>query len=804
MNLLRDAGYALRSFRRSPGFTAAAVVSIALGIAANTTVFSIVNGLLLGNLPVADAGRLVGFSGGRTFSYPDYVDYRDQAHDVFEGVCAHFPAVPASFGGGGEPERIWGQLVTGNYFGVIQPRFAFGRGITGEDEARARPVAVLSHALWRRRFAGDASIAGRTVLLNGLRFTVIGVTAPDFTGTDRGIRPEFWAPLAMRPQLLPDMAADVTENRGNSWLSIDARLKNGVSREQAQAAVTVIKKRIDDAWFKDNPRWRRRPVTLGDSGGLADGGSAAVGGLMAVLMGVVGLVLLIACANVANLLLARAAAREKEMAIRLSLGVGRGRLVRQLLTESLLLASFGAAIGLALAWLAAGALSRFEVPLPLPIVFDFTPDARVLAFTAGLTVLTAILFGLVPALRATRLDLTPALKGAGAGRGGASRTGMRGALVVVQVALSVVLLAASAMFLRSLKNAASIDPGLRPGEVLLMAVDPKLHRYTPEQTRRFIAQLRERVSALPDVRSVTFLDSLPLSIGGSSGDFKTADARQTNAHIYTVGSRFFETMGLPLLRGRDFAASDGKDAAIINEVMARRLFAGDDPVGRQLDARGAKYTVIGVAANAKSRTLGEEPVSCAYLYLEAAPEKIMSFYGISIAAKTGGNARRLAPALRAEIAALDPTLAVFNTMTMREHLAKALLLPRICALLLTVFAAVGLTLAAIGLYGVMSYSVRRRTREFGIRMALGAGRAKLLRMAARQGLVLTGIGLGAGLAAAAALSRFAAGLLYGAGGLDLTTLCAAAAVLMVAGLAAVLVPARRAAGIDPTEALRYE
>ena len=323
---------------------------------------------------------------------------------------------------------------------------------------------------------------------------------------------------------------------------------------------------------------------------------------MAVLMGVVGLVLLIACANVANLLLARAAAREKEMAICLSLGVGRGRLVRQLLTESLLLASFGAAIGLALAWLAAGALSRFEVPLPLPIMFDFTPDARVLAFTAGLTVLTAILFGGFLPWRATALDLTPALKGAGAGRGGASRTGMRGALVVVQVALSVVLLAASAMFLRSLKNAASIDPGLRPGEVLRMAVDPKLHRYTPEQTRRLIAQLRERVSALPDVRSVTFLDSLPLSIGGSSGDFKTADARQTNAHTYTVGRRFFETMGLPLLRGRGIAASDGKDAAIINEVMARRLFAGDDPVGRQFDARGAKYTVIGVAANAKSRT----------------------------------------------------------------------------------------------------------------------------------------------------------------------------------------------------------
>jgi predicted permease len=811
--MLRDALYALRTFRQNPGFTAVVILSIALGIAANTTVFSIVNGLLLGDLPVSEPDRLVAFSGGRSMSYPDYVDYRDQARDVFEGVAAHFPVVPASLGGTGEPERVWGQLVSGNYFSVVGVRPALGRGVApAEDEAPGRDaVVVLSHALWRRRFGADPAVIGRTVPLNGQPYTIIGVTPPGFRGTDRGIVAEFFAPLSMFAQLMPDLAVrgNPTQQRGNSWLSVSARLKRGVSRQQALAAVAVIKNRIDDTYFKGNEGRRQRPVTLAKSGGLVANLGKFVVGLMAVLMAVVGGVLTIACANVANLLLARATARQKEIAIRLSVGANRGRLVRQLLTESVLLSLLGAAAGFALAVWAARVISRLQLPFPLPIVFDFTPDLRVLAFTAALSLFTGILFGLAPALRATRPDLVAALKNETTVFGRTRRFGVRDALVVVQVALSLVLLAGSGLFLRSLQSASSIDIGMRPDNVLLMAVDPKLHRYSREKTQQFVSQLRERVSALPEVRSVTFLDSVPLSFGGTSNDFTTESGKdgvkRANADVYGVGMKFFETVQLPLRRGREFdLRTDAADVAIINENLAKKLFGGQDPIGRQLSSVGTKYTIVGVAGNTKSRTLGEEPAAVAYLFVELKPEQVMSFYGISIAVRTSGSPRKLERGVREQIAALDPTLAIFNTETMQEHINKALLVPRLCATLLAVFGGVGLTLAGIGLYGVMSYSTRRRTREFGIRMALGAGQGGVLRMVLRQGLVLAGIGIAIGLGVALSVTRFAASQLYGISATDRVTFLVVPAVLLAVALVAILVPALRASRIAPMSALRFE
>ncbi len=811
--LLRDVRYALRTIKNAPGFAAVIIISIALGIAANATVFSVANGLLWGVLPVKDPGRLVIFAEGESISYPDFLDYRDQTAQVFEGgVFAHFPLVPASLGGKGEPERIWGQMVSGNYFSVAGTTPFLGRAILPvEDTVRNRDaVVVLSHALWQRRFGQDRSILDKPVVLNGQRYTVIGVMPPGFYGTEHGMVSEFWVPLAMAEQIMPDLTKfNPFTDRDNCWLTLNARLKPNVSHAQAVAAVNVVKKRIDDT-YHHNEKEHQRPLTLDPAGGLIAGSQTLALNLMVVLMVVVGLVLLVACANVANLLLARATGRQREIAIRLAMGASHRQVVRQLLTESVLLSLGGAVVGFGLAAIAARTISRFELPVPFPVVFDFNVDLRVLAFTAGLSVLTGVLFGLAPALRATRPDLVAALKNESTVFGPVRGFGLRNGLVVVQVALSLVLLAGAGLFLRSLQNASSIDIGMKPDNILLMAVDPKLHAYSPEKTRQFLAQLRERVSALPGVRSVSYVDTLPLSIGGTSYNFAVANGKggakqDVNADVYSVGSGYFGTVGIPLLRGRDFSPkTDDGHVAIINAAMARRIFGTEDPLGRQMVGDKIPYTIIGVAHDSKSRTLGEETKNCAYLFLEAAPEKVFSFFGISIVVKTAMNPRSLLLPIRAQIAALDPDLAIFNPETMQEHVNKSMLLPRISAILLGVFGAVGLTLATIGLYGVMSYSVRRRTREIGIRMALGARPRGVLWMVLRQGLMLTGVGLVIGLGLALALGRFTASLLYGVSGTDLLTFLTVPAVLLAAALAAMVFPALRAARVEPTTALRYE
>jgi predicted permease len=776
----------------------------------------VANGLLWGVLPVKDPGRLVIFSEGRSFSHPDYLDYRDQTSQVFEGVAAHFPFIPASIGGTGQPERVWGQVVSGNYFRLVGVNPVVGRAILPEDDEvlGSGAVVVLGHALWQRRFGSDPNVPGRTVVLNGRRYTVVGVAPAGFWGTDRGIQSDFWAPLSMAEQLMPDLNRDSARSkRVMQWLSLNARLKAGVSRSQAVAVVNVVKKRLDDAWRKDEKQ-HHSSVTLDPAGSLIGGAATPAMGLMAVLMVVVGLVLLVACANVANLLLARATGRQREIAIRLAIGATRRQVIRQLLVESVLLALAGAAAGFLLAAVAAAAISRFQLPLPFPIVFDFNVDLRVLVFTAGLSMLTGILFGLAPALRATRPDLVAALKNDSPVFGRLRRLSLRNALVVVQVALSLVLLVGAGLFLRSLGNASSIDIGMQPDNILLMAVDPKLHQYSREKTQQFLQRLRERVSALAGVRSVSFVDTRPLSIGGVNDGFKVEGGKgraeqNVSADVYSVGSAFWETMGIPLLRGRDFSTKTGDDhAAIINETLARNAFGNEDPLGRQIlsnePGQRRLYTVIGVARNSKSRTLGETPQNCVYLFIDANPERVFSFFGISIAVKTAANPAGMVKPVRDQIAALDPNMAILSTETMREHVDKSLLLPQLSATLLGTFGAVGLTLAAIGLYGVMSFSVRRRTREIGIRMALGAEPGGVLAMVVRQGLALTGVGLAIGLAIALAVGRLAESLLYGIGGMDLITFLAVPAVLVAAALVAIVIPARRAARVGPMTALRME
>jgi len=662
--MLYDLRYALRGIRKNPVFTVVVAVSIALGIAANTTVFSMVNGLLLGVLPVADPGGLYSFSSGRTLPYADYRDFRDQCGAVFEGLAGHFPLAPASLAGAGSAERVWGQLVSGNYFQVTGAPLALGRGITPEEDAipGRDPVVVLGSALWRRRFGADPSVVGRTVFFNGHRYTVVGVTAPGFQGTDRGILSEFWAPLSMTSDFTPEMEKS-KESRTAYWIVINGRLRPGVSRQQAVAAMNVVHSRIHETHRKGR---QREPVTLTAAGGFPGKGQA-VAGVMTLLMVVVGLVLLVACANVANLMLARAVGRQQEIGTRLALGADRGRLIRQLLMESVLLAGLGAAGGFVIAFFAARALSSIRLPIPIPFAFDFTPDHRVLGYTAALAVFTGILFGLAPAIAASRPDLVSTLKNAGPGFGRFRRLGLRNLLVGVQVTLSAVLLIGAGLFLRSLQSAASLELGIRPENVLMMAVDPKTNGYSDERFRG-----------------------------------------------------------------------------------------------------------------------------------------VLSLLGLTLLVKTSGDPAQMIHPVRQQIEALDPHLAVFSVDTLTHHVSKAFLVPRLCAMLFGIFGLIGLTLASVGLYGVVSYSVRSRTREIGIRMALGARAAGIVRLVVRQGLAIVIAGLALGLGLAFALSRFTASLLYGISATDAVTFVGVPLVLLAAALLAVLLPARRAAAVQPMSALRFE
>jgi predicted permease len=812
-NLLQDLRYALRTLLRAPGFSAIVIISIALGFAANATVFSVANGLLWGLLPVKDPGQVVMFAEGNSYSYPDYIDYRDQSTDLFEGgVAGHFPLIPASIGGKGEPERVWGQSVTGNFFPALGVPMTLGRSIGPEDDQAGshNHVVILSNNLWRRRFGGDANILNHDVALNGRFYTVVGVAPAGFYGVDRGIASEFWVPLAVASEIMPDLVTDgsITTRRDNQWLMMNGRLKSGITRKQAEVKLNVIKKRLDDTYRKDEKR--HDTLTLQTAGGLIAGSATPAFTLMAVLMVVVGLVLLVACANVANLLLARAIGRQKEIAIRLAMGARRRQLIRQLLFESFLLALTGAGVGFVLAAGAARAISNFQLPLPFPVVFDFNVDWRVALFTLGLAIITALAFGLVPALRASRPDLVDALKDGQSVLGGMGRSRLRNTLVVVQVALSLVLLATAGLFLRSLGNASSIDIGFKSDNVLIMTMDPKLQSYSHDKTVQFLSQIRERVSALPGVRSVSFVGVVPLSIGASNNSYdvdavKDHPKQNINADTNGVGSGYFKTMEIPLLRGRDFApSSDDQHSVIINETMASHLFPGQDPIGRVIRQDKDQYTVIGVTRNSKLRTIGEKPLDAIFMYLNAAPEKANSFFGTTLIVKTFVNPAAMAQSVRQQIAALDPNMAVFNIETLQQHVDKSLLLPRISALLLGIFGAVGLTLAAIGLYGVMSYSVRSRTREIGIRMALGAKPRRVLKMILQQGLTLTAIGLAIGLAIALVVGRFAASVLYGTSGSDLLTFLVVSVVLVATAAVAILIPALRAAHVEPTVALRYE
>jgi predicted permease len=808
-SLYQDLSYSIRRLSKTPSFVLAVVLAIALGIAANSTIFSMVSRFVLRPAPVGNPNTLMSLhtthDGDRccnNFSWPLYNDVREQAHS-FSGVAAYYELLPASIGGRGEPERIWGQAATANYFGVAQLHMRLGRGfLAGEEHA---PVIVLSERVWRHRFGGDPEILGKAVTVSGHPFTVVGVAPRGFHGLDLILDPEFWVPLGNVEQLAPSVPSRTS--RDFHWLAVTGRLAPGASRAQASAELATIAQRL----AKTYPDTEKGGGFLIDqAGSLPPRDRSTVLLFLTVLSVVVLLVLATACANVANLMLIQTASRQREMAVRISLGATRGALLRQMLMESVLLALGGGMLGTLLCLWATSALSAFHVPAPVPLDISLNVDWRVVVYTFALSVLTGVFCGLVPAWIASRPVLTRALKGEDALARPGRRITLRNALAVAQIAISLVLLSAAGLFLRSLVGASSMDIGFRSRNVLMVSVDPRIHGYSPERTTQFLAMLRERVAAMPGVVSVAATDSVPLS-GGNRSDALHADGQpqngpDPNVELYMATRGYFETMGIPRLTGRDFGneSPTAPKVAIINEALAEHLYGRTNPIGHSLTGGGVTYQIIGVVKNIKSRTYGEETRYVLFRSLAQNTGSDPSFLGYQLIVHYSGNPGAVIQATRAQIRALDPNMAVYGVETMQQHLSKALFLPRLAGTLFGVFGFIGLTLAAVGLYGVISYSVAHRTHEIGIRLALGAPLRAIRGLVLRQGMSLIAIAIAIGMPAAWFAAKFSRSFLYGVRPHDPITFVVVPLFLTAIALLACWVPARRATKTDPQTALRYE
>ena len=805
----RDLRYVLRRLAGAPGIVAAVVVSIGIGIAANATIFAMVSRFVLRAAPVGDPATLVSLhlthEGDRccnSLPYPVYTDLRDQAKS-FSGVAAFDPLIPASINGKGDPERVWGQAATTNYFDVAQLGMTLGRGFRA-DEDHAQ-VIVLGHRLWQRRFAGDPQIVGKTITLSGRPFTVIGVAPTGYRGIDFVLDPEFWVPLGNGRALNP--TEPPREARDYHWLEVIGRYAPGVTKQQADVELRTMAARFAAAYPATD---KGNGFRFEQAGSLPPGQAGTILTFLAALSIVVLLVLCIAGANVANLLLAQAAERSKEMAVRLTLGATRGALQRLMLMESLILALGGGLFGFALSLWATQALSAFHLPAPIPLDLNIHADWRVLLYAFALSVGAGVFLGIAPAWAASHPMLSSALKGEGGLATKRARWSLRNVLVVSQVAMSVVLLCATGLFLRSMQRASGIDIGFRSRSVLITSVDPRVNGYSAMQTVQFLRQLRERVAGLPGVLAVVCTDTVPLSGGGRSDGFNVvgetpAEAPITDLYMATAG--YFDVLGIPRIEGRDFGneSPNGPKVAIVDQEFVTKVLGGKDAIGQKVEGGGVTYEIVGVVRDIKSRTLGEAKRPVLFRSLEQTAGSDPAFLGYSVLVRTGGgDYSALERAVRQEIHALDPAMAAYNETTMEEHLRDALFLPRLAATLFGVFGVSGALLAAVGLYGVMSYAVSRRTKEIGIRMALGAQVDGVQKMIVGQGMKLTAIAVALGLVAALAVARLFAAFLYGVRTDDALTFVSVPVLLGVVVLIASWIPARRAARVDPMVALRWE
>jgi predicted permease len=811
--LLQNLRYGARMLMKKPGFTLIAVISLALGVCANTAIFSVVNAALLRPLPVEEPEALVGLyrkipqdPNYNRFSYPNYVDVRNR-NQAFESLTAYY-FTPFNLSGAGQTERVYGKVVTGNYFSTLGVKMNQGRAFLHEEDRtpNANPVAVIGYGLWQRRFGGDPAVVGKAITLNGHGFTVVGVAPPQFQGAELGMIPDVFVPMMMQSRAMP--GRNWLDGRGIGWLRVVGRLKPGVSAEQAQVEMNALGNQMRSEHPQINESFG---IAVIQDFGIHPQFRGDARNFLLILMAVVALVLLIACANVASLLLARAAERQQEIGVRLALGAGRWRLIGQLLTESMLLAVLGGVAGLMISpWFIEALSLAVAQANPLPSAVEFQLDRRVLAFTAVASVLTGVIFGLAPAISAARIDLMKIIKGDTAGLTPV-RARLRSIFVGAQVALSLALLVAAGLFIRSLQRAQRIDVGFETERQLLLTLDLGLQDYDKERGQAFQKQLEQRVAALPGVQSVTFASVTPLGLGSDQdmgividGYTPPSGLQDVMINFNVVGANYFQTMNIPLVRGRDFGAQDHEKSppvAIVNETAARRFWPDQPAVGKRVryGSGGPEVEVIGVARDSKYITLGEGPTP--YLY---APMSQSYLSSATLQARVSGDPSQLTGAVQREVQALDKDLPVFGVKTMSQHLQGALMAPRLAAALLGVFGAVAMLLAAVGIYGVVSHAVARRTREFGLRMALGARPRNVAWLALRGGMTPVWIGMLIGLVASLAAMRLLESFLYGVSASDPMTYAATAILLGIVALLASFIPARRATKVDPMAALRGE
>ncbi len=812
----QDIKYGLRTLAKAPGFTAVAVLSLTLGIGANTTIFTLAKAIFLQSIPVKDPGRVVSlYSTAQTKSGPlqEYlptpylngVDYREQTNS-FSGVAIIVP-MGVNLVVSGKQNQLFGEVVNANFFDVLGVHPVIGRGFNAEEDTSPRPVAVLSYALWNRQFGHDPGILGKTVQINEQDYTVVGIAPSDFTNVGVLGSPDVWIPMAMHDQVLTGLVKTWFNQRAFRLTTMVARLKPGVTLRQAQQEVQALGFQLEKEYPKDNGGRNEELVPINETAIPPQLHSvfALAGTLM---MGIVGLVLLIACANVANLLLSRATQRQREIAVRMALGASRKRLIRQLLTESLLMALLAGVLGIFCAYWGRSLLLSL-LPPGLPNL-DFSLDGRVFLYTMALALVATVIFGLVPALQASKSDSIAALKDrTGAPSGSTRWYGLRGVLVMIQVALSLIALVGAGLFIHSLRNAQQINPGFEVQHEMVMFVNLQAQHYAQPQAEQFYRDVVERLDALPMVAGAAIADTPPFSGGLARTTFTdgvdSTDPRNGKlTPIIATAPGYFPATGITLLEGRDFTENDSATnamVAVVNRTAAQTFWPGQDPVGKHLHFLGETWdvAVVGEVNTVKYATLGEAPQAIVYMALKQHYSPAVTLY-----VRTKGDPNKALPSVRSTVQSLAPSVPLLNVQTVGQLLLQSLQAPRLGAELLGGFGLLALVLATIGTYGVMSYSVNQRGHEIGIRMALGAQPGNVMRLILANGMAMVVAGVVAGLGLSMLVAKSMNSLLYGIGIFDAASFLGTAALLVIVALGACYLPARRAMRVDPIVALRYE